>query len=723
MNSTLSEERSEDPDQPEAGIDPAGLDQADLDKAAKRAKAERIGRIVAMFLFPFLLVTMMITGYLAAMHHTSPNDLPIAVAGPTAEAVRFAETLEAADPDAVDVRVVATDADARQLILDREVSGALSLPQQGESGPAKLYTAGAAGASQSSTVTQLVAPQLIGQGMEFSAEDLAPLPSEDSAGLGPMFMTTALMLAGYMPLSLLLSSAPQLLRLRRFLPLLVGWSALTAFLVWFIAGPMLGAVQGHAAEILGLSFLTVAAVGLVQLFFTRVFGPMAVLVGMLFLMVLGVPASNMGMSVYTLPSLYPWLHNFLPASAIGEALRSVIYFDGNGVGGHVIVLLIGAAAGLGLTVLIDVIKRRRSPDATGPEPTMFSLTGGKPARKPVLYTTLAFFPLAMLVLMMSTMLGAMYQPAPKDMPVAIVAGTSEQAQMMVAGLEQDMTGLFDLRAMDDAEQAREQVRDRDIVAAYVLPSAATPNATLISNGAAGMSQQQVVAQVFAQVAAGSQMSLATEDLAPLGTDDTTGTVALYIAMGWIMAGFMIIVVAANAFPPAMRPRNLLPIVAGWSVAMSVILWLIAGPLIGAIDGHFLKLVGAGTVAIFCTAMFTTVFVRLMGLLAVIPVIAVLMFLGVPASGGAMSIYMQPEVFRFLHEVLPMPAAVESVRSILYFGGDTVGGHLLTFVIWGAISLVFVFIVDRLRPMPEDEEAEQAEDKTVEKVEEPVGAPA
>src|SRR5690606_21712616 len=188
-----------------------------------------------------------------------------------------------------------------------------------------------------------------------------------------MFMMNALMLAGYMPLSLMLSSAPHLLRLRRFLPLLAGWSALTSFLVWFVAGPLLGAVHGHTVEILGLGFLTVAAVGLVQLFFTRIFGPMAVLVGMLFVMVLGVPASNLGMSVHTLPSLYPWLHAFLPAPAIGEALRSVLYFGGNGIGGHVVVLLVGAAAGLGLTALLDIVKRGRDPAYTGPEPTIFSL--------------------------------------------------------------------------------------------------------------------------------------------------------------------------------------------------------------------------------------------------------------------------------------------------------------------------------------------------------------
>ncbi len=73
-----------------------------------------------------------------------------------------------------------------------------------------------------------------------------------------------------------------------------------------------------------------------------------------------------------------------------------------------------------------------------------------------------------------------------------------------------------------------------------------------------------------------------------------------------------------------------------------------------------------------------------------------MFLGIPASGAAMSIYMEPGIFRVLHDVLPMPAAVESVRSILYFGADTVGSQLMTFGIWGAISLLCVLLIDKAR---------------------------
>ncbi|MFI1461086.1 ABC transporter permease [Nocardia carnea] len=673
------------------------LDKADQEELA-RTKKEKIGRIVGMFVFPFLMVGMMITGYLAAMHAPAPNNMPVAVAGPGA--AEFATALEADQGAAVEVRITGSDAEARELVFGREVTGAVSLPA-GPDGPATVYTAGAAGASQSSSIGQVLSAQVIADDLQPRTEDLAPLPAHDTAGLAVMFMTTALMLAGYMPLSLMLSSAPELLRFRRFVPLLAGWSALMAGLVWTVADPILGAVEGHTAEVLGISWLAVFAVGSVQLFLTRILGPMAVLVGMLFLMVLGVPASNLGMSVYTLPSLYPVLHGFLPAPATGEALRSILFFGGNGLAGHLAVLAAGAGIALLATLGIDALERRRNPNAAPPARTVESLLPGPRPRTRVHYALLAFFPLAMVGMMMTTMLGAMYQPAPKEMPVAVVAATPEMTDQVVQGLDQNMAGLFDLRGSIDSDEARELVRDRTVSAAYILPSAQTPHATLITNEAAGMSQQQVVQTVFGQVAAGQQMPMEIENITALADTDSMGTVSMYLAMGWIMAGFMIIIVGSTAAPMVMGLRTLLPLLAGWSLAMSAIVWLIAGPLVGAVHGHFLPLLGVGAVAIFSTALFTTIFVRLLGMLAVLPVIAVLMFLGVPASNGAMSIYMEPEMFRVLHEVLPMPAAVESVRSILYFDADTVGTHVATFAVWGVISLVVVMLIDRLRPRRAD----------------------
>lgn len=677
--------------------DPTEIDTVDADEAAalKRAKAEKIGRYAAMFIMPILMVGMMITGYLAAMSSPSPHGMPIVVTGTAVEAGLFAESLSASNPDAVAVRVV-DDADtARELVIDREASGAVVL----DGTAATLYTASGAGASQSTVVQGLVAPEVVAEGMSLTTVDLAPLPPTDMSGLGAMFMATALVMAGYLPFSVLVSNSPELLRFRRAVPILAGWSAVIAALIWLITGPVLGVVQGHTAAVLGIGWLAVFAVGAVQLFFTRLFGSMAVLVGMLFLMVLGVPASNMGMSVYTMPGLHQFLHGFLPTPAIGEALRSVLYFDGRGVGPHLAVLAIGAALGLSATVLVDVLRRRRNPT---PEPVVInmpSLHGGdRPRTRFWRYTSVFLFPFLMVAMMISVMLGAMDEPTPRNMPVAVVGATTEQAEQTVDGLNSQMTGLFDLEVVASADEARELVADRQVVGAFVLPSAEDPTATILSNQAGGSAAQQVVTQVFTQVAEAQQMPLVTEDVAPLPGSDSGGTASMYVAMGWILSGFMIIVVGANAAPASRPLRRLLPILAGYAPLMSAFVWLIAGPVTGAVAGHFWPLVGVGIVAIYSVALFSAVFERLLGLFAVIPAIGILMFLGVPASNGALSIYMEPEIFRILHDYLPMPAAVESVRSILYFGGDVVPGHLVTFAIWGVVSLVAVVLIDRIKPL-------------------------
>ncbi|MDO5753941.1 ABC transporter permease [Arthrobacter sp.] len=676
----------------ESSVDgPAAVEAA----ARKRARAETIGRYTAMFMMPLIMVGMMVGGYLAAMHSPTPNNMPVVVAGAPAAAAEFAQSLELADPDAVDVRTVATAEEARKLVVDRDVAAAVVLGE----GNASLYTAGAAGASQAGAVTGLLAPQIMSQGLELHAEDLAPLPDNDKSGLGAMFMTTALIMAGYLPFSLTLSNSPELLRLRRAVPLLAGWAALAAGLVWAVTGPLLGVVQGHAWAVLGVCWLGVFAVGAVQLLLTRLMGPMAIIAAMFLLMVLGVPASNMGMSVYTMPDLYAFLHNFLPTPALGEALRSVMYFDGAGTGPYLLVLAVGAVLALLLTLGFDANKRRKNPNAALPMVAVQSLHGGpRPKTRFWRYAALLFFPFAMVAMMISFMLGAMFEPTPRDMPVAVVGATMEVGQEAVDKLDAGMQGLFELRAVDSEQEARTLVGDRTVSAALVLPTAPNGAALLLTNEAASSSAQQLVTTIFGQVAAGQQMGLDTENVAPLPDSDSAGTVAMYMAMGWMMAGFMIIVVGANAAPASRPLRKLLPIVAAWSVFMSAVLYMIAGPMVRAIDGHFWALFGTGAVAIFAMAMFATVFERLIGMLSIIPVVAILMFLGVPSSGGALSVYMEPEIFRVLHDILPMPAAVEATRSILYFGGDVVGGALLNFAIWGAVSLAVVAVIDRFKPV-------------------------
>ncbi len=721
-------------------------DSAPAAPAIDRNKSDRkksIAAVIGSLVFAFIMVIMMTSTYLGTMHAPSPHDMPVAVIGSGSAAEGAVYALEKAENSPASIRIVDSVAQAEQLLHDREIAGAIALPANGSADRvATVYTASAAGASQASVVKKILTPIALDAGLSVKDSDAAPLPANDSAGMSVLFMAMALMLAGYMPIGLMLTGAPELLTLRRFVPVWAGWSALMSTVVWFIAGPLIGSFSGHTAAILGIGWLTVFSIGLVQLFLSRILGAAAVLVGMLLVVVLGMPASNLAMSVHTMPGFFGFLHGFLPLAGSGEAFRSVLYFGGVGVAGFLWRFVIAAVLAVLVTAGIDLSRRKKKAKAAaaasgslttvadtsadtsadtvadtvadtaaenpvagdasashtaaaGGAPAhavparkrMIPLAGGKPRSTPVRYLMLAIFPFAMVTLMLGFMLSAMHSPTPSGMPIAVVSSNSEQAQQLADGLAQSTGDMFTITTMTDAATASDQVYRGELVGAFVLPNAENPTATLYTSGAAGTGQQMVVQQVAEQVAQQSGTALTQVEVAPLTDTDTNGAVSLYIAMGWVMAAFLGITVLVGGAPWQLRVRKQLPTLAAWSIFMSVTTWLIAGPIVGAYQGPVLPLIGIGALTVFALGLVTSAVARLMGMLSVIPIVTVFMFIGVPASGGGLSTYMEPGLFQTLHDVLPLPAALGAIRSIAYFDGLGLGSFLLTIGIWGVCGLL------------------------------------
>ena len=675
-------------DGPPPPSDPPGTSRTDGRKA-------RIIRYVALFAMPFLMVTMMYATYVGTMHSPAPKDVPVAVVGTGQAAQAVVSGLESAQGEAVEVRRVATADEARELLDDREIAGALEVPAGG-GGEAVIYTASAAGASQASTVQQLLAPVAAEHEWQPRMEETAPLPDGDMSGTAVLFAAMGMMLAGYVPLSVMTMSVPFLLRLRRFVPLLLGWAAATSTLIWTILGPVVGAVDGHYLQFLGVGVLTVGAVGMTQLLFTKLVGPMAVLFGMLLWVCFGMPASNLALPVHHMPGFFQFLHGVLPLPAAGESLRSLLYFDGRGVGGYLLTL----GAWLVLALLLALWKERRSghtipaaPRVTDASTPLPALAGGPVRSKGMRYFAVLAFPLCILVAVVGTMSASMHKPEVRDLPVVVVGAGAQQAEQVVDGLEPDLGTMLDLRAGTSVDDAKEQITHQEVVGAYVLPTAPGGGATLYTSSGAGYSQQQALEAVFQQVAAGQQAPLELTDVEPLTADDTMGSNSMYVGMSWIMAGFLVMAVLRGGAPELKRLRHFLPKLGGWAVGMALWLWFLFDVLIGAVNGHALELIGFGALTILSVSLITGVFTRTFGLAAIVPAMVVLTLAGVPASGGGMSIYMVPDLFRALQDFLPLPAAVDTVRSLVYFDGHGVGRNLLTVAVWGASGLLLHFAVD------------------------------
>jgi hypothetical protein len=667
--------------------------------------------LVGMLIFPFLMVTMMYATYVGTMHSPQVTNLPVAVVAsgdqvPGARAV--ASALDEIPDEQVAARTVGSTDEGRELLQQQAVA-AVVVPPAAEGGTATVYVAGAGGASKAQTAQSLVLPVTTGLGWPADVQDVAPLPEGDSSGTAVLFSAMAMMLAGYVPLSIMMMGTPHLLRWRRFVPLLAAWSVVVPSVIWLVLGPVVGAVEGHYLTFLGIGSLTIAAVGSIQLFLTKLAGPVAVLIGMLFLVVFGMPASNLALPLDSMPGFFRFLHDVLPLAAAGESLRSVLYFDGVGLAPHLITLAVGLVAGLGLAYLVDrtkgdvIMAAPRFEDADTPLP---ALPGGPLRSKRTRYIAAAAFP-GSIILMVTALMGfAMHAPTVSDMPVAVVAPTAEAAQQVTDGLDEQLGDVLDLRVVGSTAEADAAIRAQDVVAAFVLPGVEGDAATLRTASGTGVAQQTAVNAIFAQVAAAQQMPLEQIDVAPLTVDDRQGSNSMYVAMAWVMAGFLICAVLRGGAPHLRSTRQQLPILAGWAVGMSVWLWFLFSVLIGAVHGNAGALIGLGALTIFATSMATAVFTRTIGMAAVPVVVLVLMLIGVPASGGGLSLYMVPDLFRGLHDVLPLPAAVNVVRSLTYLDGTGVAGSALVIAAWGAAGLLVNVVADRwimrrpMNPQPE-----------------------
>jgi hypothetical protein len=278
------------------------------------------------------LLVVLLTAFALPPLHSGPHDLPVAMTGTDSDLAAELDAHGYAVTTAADAAV------ARELILDREVYGAVVLDGAGR--PAELLVATAASAA--------VATQLRTLGVELGvddATDVRPFPADDPTGAGLSAGALPLALGGWIAAVVLLMTVRgpgrQAAGAAGFA--VVGGLALTA-LLRFGFGTFDGAYWATAAAAaLGISAAAWTILGL-----RTALGNAGLAAGAVTLILLGNPLSGLASAPELLPAGWGTLGQLLPPGATGSLLRSVTYFDGAGAAGPLAVLTCWLAAGIGL---------------------------------------------------------------------------------------------------------------------------------------------------------------------------------------------------------------------------------------------------------------------------------------------------------------------------------------------------------------------------------------
>jgi hypothetical protein len=285
--------------------------------------------------------------------------------------------------------------------------------------------------------------------------------------------------------------------------------------------------------------------------------------------------------------------------------------------------------------------------------------------------------------------GAFHAPAPREVPLAVVApaGAADQVVAQLDGLPGRPLEATAYGSEDDARQA---LADRDVDGVLLVGSGTED--TLLVAGAEGGAVATALEQVLTQADTAQQRTLTTTDVLPAGDGDARGLSAFYLAVGWVVGGYLVasIIGVSAGSRPATRGR------AGTRLATLVVYALvsglggalIAGPVLGALDGgHTLALTLFGALLVFAVGAATAALQVWTGLVGIGLAILAFVVLGNPSAGGAYPAPLLPPFWAAIGPWLPPGAGTGAVRGIVYFDGAGVGQAVAVLAAYAVVGVV------------------------------------
>jgi len=284
-----------------------------------------------------------------------------------------------------------------------------------------------------------------------------------------------------------------------------------------------------------------------------------------------------------------------------------------------------------------------------------------------------------------------HAPSPHGVRIA-VAGPAGFAAELTTGLAHAAPGGFTVVAAPSAPAAIGSVRSQS--AAGGLVTGMTGPVTIVTAGAAGLSQQQAITAALTAAAAALHRQARPLDLAPLPASDRAGLSVFVFELGLLIPS---VIGGVGLFLLGRRFR------VWWRVSAAVLFAVAAAcgsvlaldAIFGALTGATAALIGVGFLGAFTFVAFVTACQAVTGLPGTGLAALVFVFIGNAVSGGTVPFAFLPDGFRQVAPWLPNGAIVSAARDVVYLPQSNPGHPLLVLGIWLAGSLAVLACVDLL----------------------------
>ena len=285
---------------------------------------------------------------------------------------------------------------------------------------------------------------------------------------------------------------------------------------------------------------------------------------------------------------------------------------------------------------------------------------------------------------------AMADPAPRHVPTAFVGKSHSQQERseFLQGMEKALGSSLELRHYRSQERAEEAIEAQQVFAIVRLTGPSKVEMDVSS--ASGASVAQVLLDSAPKVGEKVGVEVETRDLKPLSKGDPRGLVIFYISLAAVIIGFIgaiqLSVHARELNPPERIAFTIVYALLGGFVIAATVDWVL-----GAVRLPFLHSWAILALTMFASGMVFTMFNTLFGRWAILPTWGLMVLLGNPSSGGAVSWPLLPSVLGAIGRWLPPGASVNAQHTAVYFPGYQ---HLHPYLVlcgWAVVSCTVFWV--------------------------------
>ncbi|MGA4842891.1 DUF3533 domain-containing protein [Streptomyces sp. G45] len=306
--------------------------------------------------------------------------------------------------------------------------------------------------------------------------------------------------------------------------------------------------------------------------------------------------------------------------------------------------------------------------------------------------------LALQLLFITSYVGALHHPKPKDVPFAVVAPgpAADQTKDQLARLP---GAPLDPRVVKDEATARDQIMDREIDGALIVDPQGTNDTLLVASGG-GKALANALEMIATQAEGAQKRTVKTVDVAAASPQDFNGLSSFYLVVGWCVGGYLcasIMSISAGSRPATpQRAAIRLGAMALLSIAGGLGGAVIVGPILGALPGSIMGLWGLGALLTFAVGAITLALEALTGIIGIGLAVLLIVVAGNPSAGGAFPLPMLPPFWKAIGPALPPGAGTWVARSIAYFKGNATTGPLLVLSAWAVAGTAATLVTAKYR---------------------------